>query len=177
MLLLGAVIGAVYAQATLSWGRNLTGVQPDLLPLIIVYAALVGEPLLLCLLALIGGLLLDSLSLNPLGSSMLSMLVVGLSVHGLRDVLMRDQLYARALVGGLASGLASLTSLVILLLSPQRPVLGWDAARVIMGQSLWGAALAPVVFWALGRLDRMFNHPQVAPGSFRPDREIRRGRN
>jgi len=177
VLLLAAAAACVYVQTVFPWGRRLTGVQPDLLPLVMVYAALLGDAGLVACLAVTGGLMFDSLSMNPLGTSVLSLLVVGLGVHSLRDVLMREALHAKCLLGALASTASALTGLIALMMSEQRPVLGWDLARAVAGQGMWGAVLAPAVFWLLGRLDRAFNHPRISPGSFRPDREIKRGRN
>lgn len=177
VLLAAAMVACVALQIFVHWPRRVFGVQPDVLPLVMVYAGLLGEPLLVCLLALVGGLLLDAMSMNPLGTSLLSLLAVGLIAHAASEVLIRDQLYARCLAGAIASACAASLTLAVLLLTPERPALGWSAFHVVAGQAVWGALLAPVVFWSLERLDRLFNHPRLPAGSFRADREIKRGRN
>src|SRR5262249_2433767 len=58
---------AVFWEAAFSGLRHLTGAQIDLLPSLVVYAALYSSFSSVAALAALGGLWLDSLSANPLG--------------------------------------------------------------------------------------------------------------
>ena len=87
ILILVAAFLAVFAETALSAPRHLLGAQIDLLPAIMVYAALnTGLPTI-SLLAIFGGLSFDSLSANPLGISILPLFIVGWTVMTLAMML------------------------------------------------------------------------------------------
>jgi hypothetical protein len=63
-----------------------------LLPSLVVYASLSGGVLTLTLVdAICGGLWLDSLSANPLGTSMLAAVLAGLLIQRSRDLILRQR--------------------------------------------------------------------------------------
>ena len=78
ILILAAAFLAVFGEATLSAPRNLLGAQIDLLPALMVYAALNSGLPTIALLAMFGGLWFDTLSANPLGISILPLAAIGL---------------------------------------------------------------------------------------------------
>src|SRR5579863_2704858 len=90
---------AVFWEAAFQGVRNLLGAQIDLLPSLVVYAALVSHLPTVCLLSIFGGLCFDSFSANPLGVSILPLFVVGLAVHVWRDLILRDQTFAQMILG------------------------------------------------------------------------------
>ena len=79
--------------------RNLVGAQIDLLPALMVYASLSAGISTVALLATLGGLWFDSLSANPLGITVLPLLVIGLLIHSGRDMILREQRYAQFMLG------------------------------------------------------------------------------
>ena len=123
-----------------------------------------------------GGLLFDSLSANPLGITVLPLLLCGLLIHGSRELILRDQTFAQVVLGFGASLLTPILVLLLLLTTRHEPLFGWGTLWQIMVMSVGGAVATPIVFEIFGLLNRLFGHAASGPSSFRPDREIRRGR-
>jgi hypothetical protein len=53
---------------------------------------------------------------------------------------------------------------------------GWGTLWQIIVMSVGGAIATPIIFELFGFFNRLFGHAASGPSSFRPDREIRRGR-
>ncbi len=77
ILVLAAAFLAVFAEAAFQLPRHLLGAQVDLLPALMIYAALNTDVATVSLLAVLGGLWFDALSANPLGVSILPLFAVG----------------------------------------------------------------------------------------------------
>ena len=177
ILLFVVVILAVFWEAAFNGIRNLFGAQVDLLPALIVFASLSTSLTVLSLAALLGGLLFDSLSANPLGVSVLPLYLTGLMIYSQRDLILRDQVFAQLVLGLAASALVPLLTVLLLLTLRHTPVLGWGSLWQWLVMSFGGAVATPVVFQLFGLFDRDLNYRRSSEPSFRPDREIRRGRN
>jgi len=67
ILVLAAAFLAVFGETVFSAPRHLFGAQIDLLPALMIYAALNTNVVSVSILAIAGGLWFDSLSANPLG--------------------------------------------------------------------------------------------------------------
>jgi len=175
ILLLTTVL-AVYWEASFNGLRHFLGAQVDLLPALVVYASLYGSLATLSMVALGGGLLFDSLSLNPLGISVLPLFLCGLGIHTSRELILRDQTFAQVVLGFAASLATPILVLLLLLTTRHEPLFGWGTLWQITVMSIGGAIATPVFFEVFGFLNRMFSHTTPGQSSFRPDREIRRGR-
>lgn len=173
---LGAAFLAVFWEAAFSGVRYLAGAQVDLLPPLMVYAALCTGLTTVTLLALCGGLWLDSLSANPLGVTVLPLFAIGLAIHLKRDLILRDQTFARLVLGLGASAAAPVLTLLLLLTLGQAPLLGWGTLWQLIVLSVGGAIATPICFELFDWLQRTLVHHRATESSFRPDREIRRGR-
>jgi rod shape-determining protein MreD len=176
LILIGALL-AVFGQSTFNGIRNLLGAQIDLLPALMVYAALTASPAMMLTLAVTGGLLFDTLSANPLGTSVLPLLTVGFLIQWRRDVLLHEHGYAQFTLGLVASAVVPLLSVLILLTLGKEPLLGWGSLWQWVVLSVGGGVATPVMFFLFGRLNHALGYERVVESSFRPDREIRRGRN
>jgi cell shape-determining protein MreD len=176
ILILVAAFLAVFWEAAFGGFRRVLGAQIDLLPALMVYAGLCGNFVSVCLLALCGGLWFDSLSWNPLGISVLPLFVVGLALHSNRGLILRDQTYAQFVLGLAASAAAPVLTLGLLLTAGQAPLLGWGTLWQLVVMSVGGALATPVCFALFDGLHRALVHRRLSESSFRPDREIRRGR-
>ena len=177
ILILLAAFLAVFWQAafpgTVVWFKA----QVDLLPALMVYASLSTGSLAIALLAVCGGLWFDSLSANPFGTSILPLFVVGLLIYARRELILRDQPYAQFFLGLGGSALAPVLAVLLLLTLGQSPLIGWGSLWQWLVMSFGGAAATPIFFFVFDWCDRALGHRRVAETSFRPDREIRRGRN
>jgi rod shape-determining protein MreD len=176
ILVLGAAFLAVFWEAAFGLVRDLLGAQIDLLPPLIVYASLCAGFETLCLLALGGGLLFDSLSANPLGISVLPLILIGVGLYSKRELIVRDQAFAQLLLGLGASALAPTLTLLLLLTTGRAPLFGWGTLWQLTVMALGGAIATPVTFIFFEWLQRALVYRSATELSFRPDREIRRGR-
>jgi hypothetical protein len=168
---------AVFLEAVCRSPRELLGAQIDLLPAIIVYASLSCDVLTLSLVAVLGGMWFDSLSWQPLGVSILPLFAIGFLIYPRRGLILREQYYARFVLGTAASALVPLLTLLLLLSLRQTPLLGWGSLWQWLVMSLGGGMLTPALFWFFDALNGALSYLPAAESSFRPDREIRRGRN
>ena len=103
ILILAAAFLAVFGEAALSAPRHWLGAQVDLLPALMVYAALNTDIVTVSLLAVLGGLWFDSLSANPLGVSILPLFAVGFPIYLRRDLILRELPFAQFVLGAAAS--------------------------------------------------------------------------
>jgi len=176
ILVLGTAFLAVFWEAAFGGLRHLLGAQVDLLPPLMVYAGLCTGITTVTALALAGGLWFDSLSANPLGVTVLPLFVIGLAIHVKRELILRDQTFAHLVLGLGASAAAPLLSLLLLLTLGRSPLLGWGTLWQLLVLSVGGAVATPLCFEFFGWLQHVLVHRGAAETSFRPDREIRRGR-
>lgn len=176
ILVLGIGYLAVFVEAAWDWPRHLLGSQIDLLPSLIVYAALTFGLSTVTLCALVLGFLFDSISANPLGLSSFSFLVVGTAIFWRRELLLRDQIYAQIILGAAASAIAPAISVMLLFLMGYQPIVGWSSLWQLLMMTAGGALLAPIWFKIFARLDKALRYQEVSETTFRPDREIARGR-
>lgn len=166
----------VFLQATINELRHFAGVQVDLLPGLVVYAALSGGVVTLALTAVLGGLWFDALSANPIGLTMLPLFVIGLFIQNHREFILRDQAYAQMLLGLAASALAPLGALLILVNTDAKPLLGWFSIWQWLVMSVVGAVLTPAWFWVFDLIGRVLNYRPAGEIGFGHEREIKHGR-
>ncbi len=168
---------AVFGEATLPGLRQLLGAQVDLLPAIMVYAALNASVTVVALLAVAGGLWFDALSANPLGISILPLFIVGWGIRSQREFILRELSFAQIVLGTVASASVPGLTVLLLLTGGKDPLLGWGSLWQWLVMTAGGALATPVIFALLDRCNRTFGYPPRTESSFRPDREILRGRN
>lgn len=157
--------------------NGVLGVQLDLLPALMVFTALTRGPATIAALALCGGLWFDSLSANPLGITVLPLVLMGYLISEQREYLLHQQLFAQFVLGLAASFGAPLLTLLLMLTAGNNPLLGWGTVWQMLVLTLFGGAMTPVLFKLFGLLTRTFDYHEITTPGFRPDREIRRGRN
>ena len=176
ILILVAAYLAVFCEAVFGGLRHWVGAQLDLLPALMVYASLSSNLLTVALLAGAGGMLYDSLSANPLGVSVLPLLLIGFVIHQRRELILRDQAFAQFSLGLGACAFAPLATLLLVLTTGQQPLVGWGSLWQWGVTSLAGAIATPLIFQVFARFNQLFGYRRAAEAPFRPDRQIRRGR-
>ena len=176
IFVLFAAFLVVFWEAAFQGVRHLLGAQIDLLPPLMVYASLCAGLNTAMLLALCGGLWFDSLSANPLGISVLPLLAIGVAIYASRELILRSQTFAQLVIGLAASIAVPLITLLLLLSTGHQPLLGWGTLWQVLVMGFGGALATPVFFELFGWLHRKLGRVEVSEVSFRPDREIRRGK-
>ena len=177
ILVLLVALLALFAETALPGLRHWLGAQVNLLPGLVVYTALNSGLATLTLLTVLGSLAFDSLSANTLGVSLLPLFGAGLVLHARRELILRDQVFAQFVLGAIASAAVPALTLLLLLSAGHRPLLGWGTLWQFAVMSLGGGIATPLWFVLFGWLNRVLGYQMVVETSFRPDREIRRGRN
>lgn len=167
---------AVFWQSSFDGVRQLSGVQLDLLPSLMVYAALSGTLSSIVAVALGGGLMLDAVSMNPLGLTVVPLIVFGITLHATREFVMRNELFARLVLGAAASAGVPVLTLLLLLTGGLGPPVGLGTLWQLIVLTITGALMTPFWFVVFQQLHRAFAYGVAAQVSFRPDREIRRGK-
>ncbi len=167
---------AVFFQATFNEMRTLLGVQVDLLPSLMVYASLSGNIVTVLLLAVLGGLWFDSLSMNPLGTSVLPLFLLGLLFQRSREFILREQPFAQWILGACAGAAVPLLSVLFLLNTNVQPLVSWLSLWQWMVLAAVSGLMTPVWFFCFDWIGTALNYTAVGETSFRPDRQIKRGR-
>jgi len=141
-----------------------------------VYTALTNNIIVIGILALSAGLSFDALSANPLGVSVLPLFGIGFAIDRARELLWRDSVFAQFILGGAASAVQPLATLFLMLNLGGAPLLGWRSLWQWFAMAAGGAVATPVLFAFFDRIHQTFDYQPAAESSFRPDREIKRGR-
>jgi rod shape-determining protein MreD len=166
----------IFAQARFTFFRDFFGVQPDLLPGMIVYAAMAFrvETVMLCV--VIFGALFDSVSINMMGTSVVTLGAIGFAASRYRELLLSEHFTTHWVLGLAASGLAPIISFAMLRLSGMNPLSGagliWHWAVMTAG----GGLFTPLWFKVFNRLDDALRYKEIPESTFRADRQIARGR-
>jgi cell shape-determining protein MreD len=176
ILILAAAFLAVFVEAVFPLFRNLLGAQIDLLPALMIYAALNTNAAGVSLLAVCGGLWFDSLSANPPGISILALFAVGFPIYLRRDLILRELPFAQLVLGAIASALVPALTVLLLLTGGQQPLLGWGSIWQWLVMTGGGAIATPVVFSLLTSCNHALGYQPRTETSFRSDREILRGK-
>ena len=176
ILILAAAFIAVFAEAAFQLPRHLFGAQVDLLPALMIYAALNTNVVTVSLLAVFGGLWFDSLSANSLGVSILPLFAVGFPICLRRDLILRELPFAQVFLGAAASAAVPVLSVLLLLSGGQEPLLGWGSLWQWLVMIAGGAVATPVIFALFDWCQHALGYQPRTETSFRPDREIRRDR-
>jgi rod shape-determining protein MreD len=176
ILVLIAAFLTVFAESVTSGPRHLLGAQIDLLPALMVYAALNTNIVVVSVLAVFGGLSFDSLSANPLGLTILPLFIAGFPMFLQRDLILRELPFAQVVLGGIASAVVPLLTVLMLLTAGQKPLLGWGSLWQWIVMTAGGAVATPILFTLFQWCTDALGYKPRTETSFRPDREILRDR-
>jgi hypothetical protein len=175
-LILFVAFLVVFLQSTVHGFRLVTGAQLDLLPSLMVYAGLNCGLAPITVLALLGGLLHDSLSANALGVMILPLFAVGAFIHYHRGLILKEAPFARFILGLWASAAVPLATLLLLSNTERQPLIGWFSAWQLIVMSLLGGLITPWWFRFFDWANGLLSYRTEGTTSFRADREIKRGR-
>jgi len=176
ILILAAAFLAVFGEAAFPLLRHWLGAQVDLLPGLMIYAALNTGIVTVALLAILGGIWFDSLSVNPLGITILPLFLIGLIIWTQREFILREVPFAQIILGAMASAVVPALVVLLMLSGGKQPLLGWGSVWQWLVMTAGGAVATPLIFALLDWSNHMFGYQPRKETSFRPDREIRRDR-
>jgi rod shape-determining protein MreD len=176
ILVLTTAFLVVFGEAAFPLLRHWLGAQVDLLPGLMVYAALNVDIVTVSLLAVLGGLWFDALSANPLGVSVLPLFVIGFVIYLQRELILRELPFAQFILGATASAVAPALVALLLLTGGQVPLLGWGSLWQWIVMTAGGAVATPILFEFFNWCRHTLGYQPRTEPSFRPDREIRRDR-
>jgi hypothetical protein len=176
ILLLVIAFLAVFVESAFSLPHRLLGAQIDILPVLMIYAALNTEILTVSSLALFGGLWFDSLSANPLGITIVPLFTIGFPIWLWRDLLLRELPFAQVILGAVASGVVPAFTVLLLLNGSREPLIGWGSLWQWIVMIAGGAAATPLVFGLFEWCSHALGYQPLKENSFRSDREILRDR-
>lgn len=167
---------AVFGQTQFPVLSGSLGIPLDVLPALVVYAALShGLPTVLGI-AMIAGLGTDALSANPIGISLVPCFMLGLVLNLRRHLLLREQGYAQLWLG-LAGGIAiPLMTWGLLWMDDQPAPMGLGGLFRILVIGFLNAVACPALFVVFDGLRDIFDYEPIPEMGFRNDREIKRGR-
>jgi hypothetical protein len=174
ILILAAAFLAVFGEAVFSPPREWLGAQVDLLPALMLYAALNANVATVSLLAVLGGLWFDALSANPPGISILPLFAAGFPIYLKRDLILRELPFAQCVLGAAVSAVVPALTVLLLLTGGQQPLLGWGSLWQWFVMTAGGAAAAPIIFALFDWCHHALGYPPRTETRFRADREIRR---
>jgi hypothetical protein len=174
ILILVIAFLAVFAEAAFPLPHRLLGAQIDLLPALMIYAAMNTEIITVSLLAVLGGLWLDSLSANPFGISIFPLFAVGFPICWKRELLLRELPFAQVILGAVASAIVPAVTVLLMLSGSTEPLLGWGSLWQWIVMTAGGALATPIIFALFDWCNKTFGYQPLVQTAFRPDREIRR---
>ncbi|HWD17738.1 MAG TPA: hypothetical protein VHB20_00545 [Verrucomicrobiae bacterium] len=174
--ILAAAYLAVFVEASWNLPRAILGAQIDVLPALMVYTALTNDIWVIAALAIGGGLCFDAVSANPLGISILPLFAIGFVIDGARELLLRESRHAQFMLGAAACALQPLATLFLMLNLGSAPLLNWHTLWQWLVMIVGGALATPLLFAMFDKLHQSFDYQPATQSSFRPDREIKRGR-
>jgi rod shape-determining protein MreD len=174
--ILAAAVLTVFLQTSTEIPRCWLYAQVDLLPSLVVFASATGDFTAFIACVFIGGLSQDSFSSNPLGTSILPLLSMGAAVHRSRALIVLQDPWVQAVAGFVGSLLASILSILVIRTLGLHPIVGWISFWPMAVMAVGSAAATPFWFWLFPCLEKTFGYDKMPETSFRPDREIKRGR-
>ena len=126
---------------------------------------------------MLGGLWFDSLSANPLGVTILPLFVVGFPIYLRRELILRELLFAQFVLGAVASAARAAADAAAAVDTPANAAARLGFALAMACDDAGGGAADAGFFPLFDWLQPRAGYQPRTETSFRPDREIRRGRN
>lgn len=177
LTLLGILVPIlVYAESVLDPLRDLLRAQPDLMPGLMLYAWLNFGPGWILAFAIWAGLCTCGVSQTPFAVTVLPLVVTGVLVFANRSVLVRELVPTQVILGFVAGAAVTLFQWVMLASAGYKFGTVWQVVWPAFVSGLGSGLFAPAVWALLERLGAALAYREQTRPSFRPDREILRGR-
>lgn len=156
LILLLVCIVITWLQTWCQWPHRLLGVKLDILPALVLYCALFRSWRELFFVCVVAGYLYDSFSLNPLGVTILSYLLISYVVYRYRKVILYKAVWVQTLLGFLVGVLVPLLTLLQLTGLEVAPMMGWSLLWVFSVLGMSTALASPLLVWGMQYLMRKY---------------------
>jgi rod shape-determining protein MreD len=147
--LFATVVFAMALQCALAAVVNVAGVKLDLMPAMIVFAALFASWNRALFVAVAGGLLLDALSFQPPGMSVAPLVVSAAAINHFQRVLYRDNILLQFALGAGTSLAVSVWTWLLLAVSDTPLPLEFAIAAKMALIAMLAALGTPLLLWLL----------------------------
>lgn len=151
-----------WIQSGVIFFSGILGVKLNLIPVVALYIALYRSWSELFAFVVVSCLLYDSVSLNPLGATLLSLIIPTYVVYSYRSVLLLDSLWVQMFFGFLVTVFSEGATLLILTGLPVTPTIDGTLVWTFVVLGVTGSVLAPIVFGILSllneKIDKMRPH-------------------
>jgi rod shape-determining protein MreD len=164
--LIAAAAVAMGIQCSLAPVFNIGGAKLDLMPAIVLYAALTGSWQQTMGAAVVAAFLLDTPSFARLGLSVPPLIIVGLAVNHFQKLLYRDHLIVQCGFAAAFSLAASIWTWLTLQLSDAPLPMSLGVLLKIVGIAALASVVAPLVFRVLDVLRRWRRYGPVNVETF-----------
>lgn len=164
--LIAAAVLAMGFQCLIAGVFSVGGARLDLMPAVVLYAALTGSWQQTMGAAVVAALLLDTPSFASLGLSVPPFLVVGLAINHFQKVLYRDHAIVQCGFAAAISSASSLWTWLTLQVSAAPLPMSLGVVAKIMVISVLAAAVAPPLFWMLDLMRRWRRYDPVEAETF-----------
>ena len=164
--LIFVALATMAVQCSLGAVLEIAGVKLDLTPAVVAYAALNGSWQLSLLAAVIGGFLLDVLSLAPFGLSVPPLVITAMTINHFQRILYRDNGFVQFLLTAGVSLVLSFWTWFLLLMSPAPLPDTLQIWLKMLVMATMTALVAPVVFLILNRLRQARRHEPMEVETF-----------
>lgn len=154
--------------------ESLFGTHIDLIPPLMIYVAMKGNLYSTLGFATWAGLLFDVSSANPLGTSLLSLSLVGILWIQIRGFILHNAILAQMILGATTAMLNPMLQIGLLWGMGLKPLIGWETILQLEVMGLFGAFVCPVFFKIFGWIESQLNFSEEA--SFRSEVQIKRGK-
>ena len=143
------IVATMALQCWFAAAFDIAGAKLDLMPIVVVYAALNGSWTQTLLVATVSGLMLDTLSLAPFGLSVPPLVAGAVAINHFQRILFRDNALVQCILSGGMSAAVSLWTWLLLRagVAPLPATVDvWVKMLIISGMT---ASVAPALFWVL----------------------------
>lgn len=148
------LLGGALLQSLIPAAASLGLSKPPILLAVALYFALVHSRGMAVIVAILAGIIQDSMSLFPVGTSALCFVAFTLVIAEWRETLFRDSLFTVAILGAVLSALTTLALSLILSLNAAEAIApNWWVALKMGGNAVLGLATAPLVWWLASSLE------------------------
>jgi cell shape-determining protein MreD len=152
------------------------GTPFNVVPALLVYAALTHGLWLTTVFSAVAALWIDSISASTFGVSLMPMFLYSFMVQTRGHLILREQRYAQFWLGLAGGVLVPLATAGMLQLGRREPAFTLGTLWQLLVLGLLNAILCPGVFHFFDQLNQAFNYQSLEPQAFRIDRQMVRGR-